>query len=417
MADAPVESISALLKSRRKGYSLPAGLYTRPDVFEADMDVMFHRHWISVGLECDVPEPGDVLAVDIGRSSIIIARGDDGVLRGFFNVCRHRGARILPPGPGVVGKLVCPYHQWAYELSGELIHAPHMGKSQNTQCYGLLPVHIRAIGGLLFACLSDEPPADIEDVAKALEPRLAPYDLANAKVAWQSDLVEKGNWKLTMENNRECYHCGANHPELCLSFIDLDFGYDPDALTAEDQKLATTHARTYAEQTEAWEKAGYPSAAIDRVVGHETHLRTQRLIIAGNGESQTLDGKPACRKPLGTMRGKGLGDVHLWGNNSWNHFMNDHAVTFMVFPLSAEETLVRTKWLVHKDAVEGVDYDLDHLTSVWQATNAQDAHLVGLAQAGVAGHGYRPGPYSPFSEEHVDRFATWYVERMQAHGY
>jgi Rieske 2Fe-2S family protein len=76
---------------------------------------------------------------------------------------------------------------------------------------------------------------------------------------------------------------------------------------------------------------------------------------------------------------------------------------------------VRTKWLVHQDAVEGVDYDLDHLTSVWVATNAQDGELVGYTQAGVRSKAYRPGPYSRFTESLVDAFTTWYVRRLAMH--
>ncbi len=68
------------------------------------------------------------------------------------------------------------------------------------------------------------------------------------------------------------------------------------------------------------------------------------------------------------MTRKNLGDTHLWGHNAWNHFMGDHAIVALVIPLSAVRTLVRTKWLVHKDAVEGFDYDLEKLTSVWIAT-------------------------------------------------
>lgn len=87
----------------------------------------------------------------------------------------------------------------------------------------------------------------------------------------------------------------------------------------------------------------------------------------------------------------------------------------MVIPLAPGKTLVRTKWLVHKDAVEGVDYDLDRLTAVWTATNDQDAHLVALAHAGASSYGYKPGPYSRFTERQLDDFMSWYVDRMQAH--
>jgi Rieske 2Fe-2S family protein len=89
----------------------------------------------------------------------------------------------------------------------------------------------------------------------------------------------------------------------------------------------------------------------------------------------------------------------------------------MVIPLSANRTLVRTKWLVHKDAIEGVDYDLDKLTNVWTATTDQDAELVSRSQLGVEDPAYDPGPYSRFTEGQLDNFATWYIERMRAHGY
>ena len=97
--------------------------------------------------------------------------------------------------------------------------------------------------------------------------------------------------------------------------------------------------------------------------------------------------------------------------------MADHCVVTMAFPLDAGRTKVRTVWLVNKEAVEGVDYDVGELTYVWKATNAQDAALVGLAHRGIVTPGYRPGPYSRFTEKHLDNFATWYVERLLAAGH
>jgi Rieske 2Fe-2S family protein len=88
-------------------------------------------------------------------------------------------------------------------------------------------------------------------------------------------------------------------------------------------------------------------------------------------------------------------------------------VSFSVIPLSAGRTLVRTTWCVHQDAVEGVDYTVENLTAVWNATNDQDRRLVELSQAGVASPAYRPGPYSPFTEGLVEAFCTWYVDRMR----
>ncbi|MEW9306886.1 SRPBCC family protein [Labrys portucalensis] len=410
-------AISPLLDQRMPGHALPAGLYTREDVFKADLDVFFRRHWIYVGLECDVPEPGDAHVIDLGSSSIILLRDDDSQIRVLHNVCRHRGARLLDSGTSIVSKLVCPYHQWTYELDGELAFAPHMGTGFDKTCKSLKPVHFRSIGGLIYVCLSDNPPEDIGTLETVMRERLAPYDIANSKVAFQSEIIEKGNWKLTIENNRECYHCSSNHPELCVSFIDLDFGFDPASLSPEDREEAEQHQALYEARTKAWEAEGYPSAAVEQLVDCATNFRTQRLIIAGAGESQTPDATAASSKLLGSMTRKDLGDVHLWGHNCWHHFMGDHAVCTMIIPLSADETLVRTKWLVHKDAVEGRDYDLDKLTSVWVATNEQDAQLVARSYSGVVDPAYEPGPYSPFTEGQLDNFVTWYIDRMRANGY
>ncbi len=196
-------SITHLLDSRREGYALPAGLYTREDVFDADIDIFFRNHWIYVGLECDVPESGDATVVNIGNSSLILLRDDDEQIRVVHNVCRHRGSRLLDPGTTVISKLVCPYHQWTYELNGELAYAPHMGSDFDKSCHNLKPVNVRNIEGLIYVCLSDNPPEDVENLVTVMQERLAPFGLKDAKIAYQTDVIEEGNWKLTIENNRE----------------------------------------------------------------------------------------------------------------------------------------------------------------------------------------------------------------------
>lgn len=408
-------SISELLDSRQPGYSLPAGLYTRDDVFEADMEVFFKNQWINIALECDVPEPGDTYVVDVGKTSLIVLRDDDSQIRVLHNVCRHRGTRILAPGQHMVAKLVCPYHQWTYELSGELLHAPRMGKDFDTSCRGLKTVNFVSVGGLIYVCLGKNPPADIAGLIDAMEDRLAPYDIRNAKIAYQLDIIEDGNWKLTMENNRECYHCAGSHPELCVSFI--DFRFDTEYENEEEREIAVAQQDLYNKRTQEWEEAGYSSGVVAQLEHCNTNFRTQRLIIGGAGESQTPDATAASSKLMGTMTRKDLGDVHLWGHNCWNHFMGDHAVTATAIPLSSGKTLVRTKWLVNKDAVEGVDYDLEKLTSVWIATTQQDADLVARSQAGVEDPSYVPGPYSEYTEKELDKFAVWYIDLMKASGY
>jgi len=94
--------------------------------------------------------------------------------------------------------------------------------------------------------------------------------------------------------------------------------------------------------------------------------------------------------------------------------MSDHVVSFSVWPLAAGKTLLRTRWLVHKDAQQGVDFDVERLTAVWKATNDQDCALVARAHQGISSPAYLPGPYSAYTEDLVDTFCTWYLSHLQA---
>ncbi|MGQ9364941.1 aromatic ring-hydroxylating oxygenase subunit alpha [Azospirillum sp. ST 5-10] len=409
-------AVQSLLQRRTPGFSLEAPFYTSEDIFKLDMEVIFGRHWLQVGVEPDVPEPGDVLVVDVGKTSVLILRDDDMQIRAYHNVCRHRGARLVLQERASVGNLVCSYHQWTYGLDGALLAAEQMGGGFDRSCRNLKPVHLRSIGGLLFICLAENPPADIDHMAAAIEPYLLPHDIANCKVAKEIDIVEEGNWKLTMENNRECYHCMSNHPELTVPLFEYGFGFAVDGADPRRREHAAKYDALVAACHDRWEGNGLPSREIDVLSGTPTGFRVQRLPLDGAGESHTRDTRAACRKPMGALTERDIGALSFWMQpNSWNHFMGDHAVIFTVLPLGPDRTLLKTRWLVHKDAVEGVDYDPENLTFVWKATNDQDSHLVGISQAGIASPAYEPGPYSPYTEPLVEKFTAWYVERLSEH--
>jgi Rieske 2Fe-2S family protein len=412
MTSTTAPSLQQLLARRLPGHSLEAPFYLSEAVFAADLEHVFGKHWLFVAVEPQLPEPGDFVTVEIGRHSVLLVRDDDRHIRAFHNVCRHRGTRLCASQQGAVGNIVCPYHQWTYDLAGTLIHADHMPVDFDRSRHGLKPVHVTTLAGLVFICLADEPPADMQRMHDEMTPYLAPHRLADCKVAAQVDIVEKGNWKLTMENNRECYHCVANHPELTVSLYEYGFGYRPSPQNAEGiQRFKDTMAASHAR----WEAMGLPSREIDTLDQRVTGFRTQRLPLDRAGESQTLDAQVACRRLLGDFSDAALGGLSFWTQpNSWHHFMSDHVVSFSVLPLGADRTLVRTTWCVHKDAVEGVDYDIGRLTAVWNATNDQDRRLVEESQIGVANPAYAPGPYSPYTEELVEKFCNWYVQRLRA---
>jgi Rieske 2Fe-2S family protein len=129
-----------------------------------------------------------------------------------------------------------------------------------------------------------------------------------------------------------------------------------------------------------------------------------------------MDTKVACTKLLGDLPRRDLGDVHMWTHHSWTHVMSDHAVVAYILPIAPDKTVVRTVWLVHADAVEGVDYDVKTLTEVWVATTQQDADLVGITHSGTQDPAYVPGPYSTYTEGALEQFARWYDARLKAHG-
>ncbi len=241
--------------------------------------------------------------------------------------------------------------------------------------------------------------------------------ITNGLMEFSHSAPAGGRHARVMENNRECYHCEAGHPELTMSFIPGSTNSSADGMDEEGRKALDAYIQLNADTQKNWESEGWVGSAAEGLDGSvATQFRTERLLIAGHGESQTMDTKVACRKLLGHITHRDLGGRHMWTHNSWTHVMSDHAVIAYIIPLTPEMTLVRSKWLVHADAVEGVDYDLTKLTEVWVATNAQDVNLVAINHRGARDPAYIPGPYSQSNENYVDQFVGWYAGRLQTHG-
>ena len=410
---APSADIAAMVERRTLGYSLEAPFYTAKDVYELDLDAIFGRHWLFCATEAELAEPGDYVTVEVGRYSVIIVRDDDENVRALHNVCRHRGSRILEDPCGAVGNLVCPYHQWTYRTDGSLVYAEGQPSSFDRKRFGLKPVSVRTVAGLVFVCFADEPPTDFDEVAAVIEPYLAPYRLQDAKVAHQTDLMEQGNWKLVMENNRECDHCGAAHPELLESYF--PFLRQSDEMSPRLRPLFERYQAADARLKSVCAATSIPRGSHRELDTRPTGFQVMHLPLSGAGESFGTGGSRVSRKLLGEIPHHQFGDMSLHLQpNSWFHVIGDHAVVFRALPIAPDRTLVRTTWLVHADAVEGVDYDVNSLTAVWQATNDQDRILVEKGQLGVSDPGYEPGPYGVL-EDDVEAFVNWYIGRLRSH--
>ena len=396
------EDMLRRLRRRKPATALERDFYVSPADFQVDLDLIWYRDWLFVGHDCEVPDPGNFLTVQIGEYPVVVVRDRDGGLGAFHNSCRHRGSRICAAQRGNAARLVCPYHQWTYALDGRLLSARDMGGTFDKTQYGLKPVHCTSVGGYIWVCLARTAP-DFEPVRAQLEPYFLPHALQSAKIAFESTIVENANWKLVWENNRECYHCAANHPELIRTFPE-----DP-AITgvgggAGNERIAAKQSY--------WESIGLPSAFR---ISADGQYRTTRFPLIEGMTSYTLDGQAAVTRPLAdAVQERDTGTLLLFHfPTTWNHVLADHAVTFRMLPLSPTTTQLTTKWLVHRDAVEGVDYDLKRLTEVWIATNEADRRVCQENQIGVNSPAYEPAPYSTLHEGGVAQFVDWYSTHLE----
>lgn len=400
MMDATDEMVR-LLRSRDAGRSLPQRFYGDEAFHRLDLETIFQREWLFAGHACELAKKGSYLTLQVGDFPVIVLRDGAGRIRAFHNTCRHRGSRICRAPKGISKKLVCPYHGWTYELDGSLFAARDPAPGLDPAGHGLKGLPCEEAAGYVFVCLSPVAP-DFAPLRERLERYFGPHQLAEAKVAHETTIVENGNWKLVWENNRECYHCRGNHPELCRSF--------PETPTITGVSGAERNPEIVA-HWERCEAAGLPSRFH---LSDDGQWRLTRLPLLDRAESFTLSGEMAVKKPLGGVATERPGSLLLFHYPStWNHVLRDHAVSFRVLPLGPKQTQVTTKWLVHRDAVECVDYDLETLTHVWTRTNEQDRRVVEENQIGVSSPAYEPGPYSPLQEDGVIQFVEWYCRFME----
>jgi phenylpropionate dioxygenase-like ring-hydroxylating dioxygenase large terminal subunit len=192
--------------------TLPARFYTDRDLFLVERERIFAKEWISVGRVEDVEAPGDFLTFDVAGEPVVVVHGNDGALRAFPNVCRHRNTTIVE-GSGNVKALQCPYHLWTYRLDGTLARAPGM---QGTEGFDVGDVCLPALSvetwqGWVFV--------NLDPHAEPLAPRLAgldeicaPYDLESMRRVGALDYPAAWNWKLIVENFSESYHHPGVHP-------------------------------------------------------------------------------------------------------------------------------------------------------------------------------------------------------------
>ncbi len=404
MRPAPPLDLAALIRRHSPGHALEREFYTEPQIFELDMERLLLRHWFCAGHVSSVSRPGEFLVVDLGTESVIIVRTQQGQINALVNVCRHRGSRICTArsGRAAAGRLTCPYHAWSYDLDGRLIVAQQMPESFERASRGLKSLAVRVVEGLIFTTFADRP-LDFAPAEAALSRTARVHGWAKAKVAHRNLYSIKANWKLAIENYMECYHCKPAHPEYSKRHV-----YARPAKQGEQLEQA---GRQRAEALGIFiEDVDQYGCAAKR--GCES-VSVFRSALYDGVASATADSRPIARL-MGDFTGYD-GNSTYFDIGPLSDFLAyaDHGVIYRFVPRAAQHTEMEVIWLVHEDAVEGKDYDVDRLTWLWSVTSVEDKKIVELNQEGVNSRFFDPGPYS-LQEPYARRFVDWYLRELAA---
>jgi Rieske 2Fe-2S family protein len=343
-----------------------------------------------------VANPGDYFTLELAGESVIIVRGQDGIVRAHANVCRHRGSRVCREAKGNAKVFICPYHAWAYNTDGTLRAARHMPEDFDASAHGLKPVHLRVIERLILVSFAERP-LGLAHTEATIKDCLGPYEWTNARVAHREYYPIEANWKLSVENYLECYHCAPAHPE----YSKLHALEQPWAKLEKLNAAVEARAAALGIRIPAHVHWGQSSEGEEAVYGFRYPL--YEGVVTGSP-----DGTPVA--PLmGRLNGYdgGVTSVHL-GPASFFISYPDHGVVYRFFPLTIGTSGLEVIWLVRKDAREGADYDLEKLTWLWKVTSEADKRIIEGNQQGVNSRYYQPGPFAPM--EHLERrWVEWYL--------
>ncbi len=354
--------------------SLEARYYTDPAVYEAEMAGLLARTWQFAGHVSQIANAGDYFAFEIAGESLFAIRGHDEEVRVFFNVCQHR-AHELVQGSGRTRVVVCPYHQWTYELTGGLRAGPNIksveGFDRSTVC--LTQVRCEDFHGFLFVNL-DNDAAPMDEWYPGVREEIAeyvPHVAALAPLEWV-ECPESCNWKVSVENYSECYHCPTNHPTFAEGVVKPEtYDTQPDA--------SGGYVLRHVTECQSLEKMTYP---IDMSVPH-----------AGDYQSW-----------------------FLWPMFSFQCYPGNVLNTYHWRAEGVDRCTVWRGWYTEGGAESEVIRKL--AVQDRETTVAEDIVLVESVQRGLRSRGYVPGPLvldpscGVMSEHSVQRLQQWMREAV-----
>ena len=381
--------------------ALDQDFYTDPDIYQRDLERIYMRSWLYAGHVSEIPKTGDWFLFELGKESVIIIRSESDEINALVNVCRHRGSRIRSEASGCSRRLTCPYHGWTYALDGSLLVAAHMNEDFDKSEKSLARIHCEVLEGMIYVNF-DENASSFEPVRKNLTECLRPYRLDKAKVAHRASYPIAANWKLSVENYTECYHCATAHKEYSAGHSLAK----PEARSSELMKEVMARAGA----------CGLSDKAINRIYldaeGFGADYAYERYPLWNGHITGSDDGKPVA--PLmGEIKDYdgGCTDFQV-GPVTFALAYCDHVVIYRFTSVSQDRSECDITWLVNGDAEEGKDYKKERLTWLWDVTTHADKKIIEQNAKGVASRFYRPGPLSKM-ETYTWRFLEWYLDTIK----
>jgi len=326
--------------------SLDARYYTDPSIFKAEQHGLLARTWQYAGHASQVSSPGDYFTFSIAGENLFCVRTKDGDIKAYYNVCQHR-AHQLVKGSGNLTLLVCPYHAWTYEFTGELRSGPNIksvpGFDISSIC--LTDIRIENFCGFLFANLDPlaKPMDDWFPNVRAELRQYVPHIEQLKPIEWL-EIPEQCNWKVSVENYSECYHCQLNHPTFANGIV---------------------KASTY-------------------------DIQPQGYCLRHTTECQNLEQMSYPIDPDANEFAAHYSSWFLWPMMSFQVYPGNVLNTYHWRAIDHEHVVLWRGWY----SVDGSDAELLHNLAMQdrQTTVEEDIHLVESVQKGLSSRGYTPGP-------------------------
>jgi len=348
--------------------------YTSPEVFELERARLFHARWFCAARADAIARPRSYVVVDVAGESVIVLRDEQGLVRAFFNVCRHRGSRLCD-GAGRLQKAIrCPYHAWAYGLDGRLVATPNVAADERLprDQLGLVPVPIELWQGFIWLNVSGTAGRLGEQLLRfgSDDPeQWARYGLGDLVIGATRRYDVQANWKIIVENYNECLHCPTVHPSL-LPLVPL-----------------------------------YRFGEVEETPG--TGTSGNRLADGLNSFSLT------GRSALPTLPGLTAEDANTFYGvtllpNLIVNYHSDNVSTFHLFPVAPDHTRVYCDYLFRPETVRDDAFDPSEVVDFRNRLALEDWAVCERAQQGMGSKAFVDGGVLPYADRYVHAFHDQY---------